>query len=184
MVLLWLGGCVVDGGLTKYNTDPEVVFTAPDNGDIAPAGSPLTFTASVKDSQQESSELDYFWSVVPTGDIDATGMVVSGDTVSLEVHDGFVEGAWTVRLMVVDADGASAEDEVSFSTRQYYAPEAVISTPIQGGRYAAGRSIEVTAQVDDADQSDLTRITLLWGGVAEGQVGPPTHPDATGAVRF
>jgi Putative metal-binding motif/FG-GAP repeat len=184
MVLLWLGGCVVDGGLTKYNTDPEVVFTAPDNGDIAPAGSPITFTASVKDSQQESSELDYFWSVVPTGDLDATGMVVSGDTVSLEVRDGFAEGAWTVRLMVVDADGASAEDEVSFSTRQYYAPEVAISTPTEGGRYAAGRSIEVTGQVDDPDQADPTRIALLWGGVAEGQVGPPEHPDATGGIRF
>ena len=184
IVLLLLGGCVVDGGLTKYNTDPEVVFTAPDSGDIVPAATPLTFTASVKDSQQESSELDYFWSVTPTGDIDATGMVVSGDTVSLEVREGFAEGAWTVHLMVVDADGASAEDEVSFSARQYYAPEVEFLAPLAGSRYPAGRSLEVLAQVTDADQGDLSRVQLLWGGVAEGEVAASDHPDSSGTIRF
>lgn len=177
-------GCSIDGGITKYNTDPTVTFTAPTNGSIVVAGAPIVLSANVYDGQQDTSELDFNWGIAPTGTIDPSAQLIAGRTVSLELRDGLSVGTWVVNLQVFDADGAVAEDEVTFTAVEYIAPTVTFIRPVEGGQYAAGQPLDVDVQFNDPDQNDISRLSLTWGGIATGEPAAPLHPDSDGHARF
>jgi hypothetical protein len=182
--LLLLLGCINQSGVIKYNTEPNVTFTSPAAGSIFPSGTPITFTANASDAQQASDELDYFWTIAPTGSIDSSGQIIAGETVTLKLEDGLDAGEWTVTLQVVDGDGAFDEDTLVFTTKDYYSPEPVFQSPLSGGRYASAWPLSVAVAITDPDQSDLSRLTLSWGGLAASESTAPDHPDSSGLAFF
>jgi len=61
-------------------------------------------------------------------------------------------------------------------------PEIAITVPADGSAFPEGSTIDVTVQVTDVDESDLSALTLTWGGIAA-EVGP-AHPDASGLAEL
>src|SRR5262245_40769179 len=61
-------------------------------------------------------------------------------------------------------------------------PEIAITVPADGSAFPEGSTIDVTVQVTDVDESDLSALTLTWGGIAA-EVGP-AHPDADGVAEL
>ncbi len=61
-------------------------------------------------------------------------------------------------------------------------PEIAITVPVDGAEFPEGSTIDVTVQVTDVDEADLSTLTLVWGGIAA-EVGP-AQPDADGLAEL
>src|SRR5688572_27451091 len=61
-------------------------------------------------------------------------------------------------------------------------PFVVLTTPVDGAFYDVAQAVVVSGAVADANESDLSVLSLSWGGIAEG-VGPASAA-ADGAIHF
>ena len=178
---LLMAGCT-ETFVKATNADPSVVILSPVTDARLGEGEAFIALARVTDPESDADELLVDWSLAASGPV-AGEVVVDGGTWALTASELLAPGAHQLIVGVVDPDGGSAEDTVSFEVVANGSPTASFSAPAAGSRAARGLPVEVDLVVSD-DADDPTALTLQWGGAAVGAAGVPTHAGTDGHATF
>ncbi len=180
-LLALLAACAPDAGLKVYNTPPEVAFTSPADGTTVAEGATVTFEAQVQDGQEGVSALLLVWQNSDGSTPEGTQSITDGGVVF--VVDGFIAGDPTITLKATDGSGDEGRDSVALHVVADETPVASFVSPLEDEVVLSEDSVRVELRVSDADEPDLTDLTLVWGDAAA-DVGAPTTADSAGSVVF
>ena len=147
------------------NTDPEVDFISPEDGDTAADGESVRFLAYVTDSESDPTELTVHWSSSIDGELGRVDADEDGNA-GLE-WDDFSLGTHTISAWVTDPDGGEATASIQLIVYDPgNPPEVVLTAPLDGEVAVAGVSFDVAASVVDEDDevTDLDIRFRLFSG--------------------
>jgi hypothetical protein len=180
--LLLLGGlaaCKPDAGLTKYNSEPEAQITAPGDGETVLEGTVVTLRGAASDANHDASELITRWFV---GDTEACASTVpaADGTTTCDVTV-LASDALSVRLEVVDADGAAGTASATYAVTPNEAPTAEIQSPSSDGVYYSDQLITLRGAVDDMEDEPAA-LVVRWQSSVDGDLGTVT-PNSEGLLE-
>ncbi len=163
-MVLVLAGCGHDDGLTRFNSEPDAEILAPTDGATLAEGATVTLRGAASDANDAAAELLARWFVEDTEVCAAAAPAADGTaTCAITLPPG---PTLSVRLEVVDPDGAAASDEVRVAVTTDAAPLATITGPAEGSMWYADEPVLLEGRVSDAeDPADA--LTVWWedGGV-------------------
>ena len=182
LAVLLLVGCN-DAGLTKFNAEPtaEITSHGPDAADNPPSiyeGAWVTFTGSVSDPDDTFEELVVVWYL--------------GDEVLCEAApaDGFggssCEGrtdldSHSVRMVVSDPENKTATATVQLDIVPTDAPDALISAPLEVGRYYEDVRVTFEGVVSDTEDPPAD-LGVTWESDLDGVLDVANEADSAGTL--
>lgn len=157
-----LTGCASVGIDVRANTPPTCAITAPTDGAVVSAGSPIDLRADASDAEDPSltgQNLTYAW--------DSDGTAVADRRSATLTYDAADSGSHTLTLQVTDSGGLSCTASVSLFVN--LPPTASIDSVTQGGSpdtpFATGTAIDLTGTGTDPDGD---AVSLDWRDSLEG----------------
>ncbi|MDP2305363.1 MAG: MopE-related protein [Pseudomonadota bacterium] len=180
VLVLLLAGCTPDGGLKVYNTPPDVSLTSPADGSSFAEGVEVLFAASVHDNQQGISDLELVWNLDDGSEL--VGEQTFTDAGVLFVARDLPAGDRIVTLLALDDKSESGEDSVDIHIVPDLAPTVSFLAPLEGEVVAAEDRLRVEVRAADADEGDLSALSLVWSGAAVSDA--PASADSSGSAAF
>ena len=154
-----LGGCAPEGGLTKFNSNPEATITAPADGEEVLAGTAVTLRGAASDPNHGATELSARWFVDDAEACAAAAPAADGlSTCAFTVPDA---AAVRVRFEVADPEGAAATDAIDLVVAPNEDPVATILSPLADGIYYSDQLVTFRGTVSDAED-DPSTLTAWW----------------------
>ena len=139
-----------EGGVTKFNANPDVVITSHVDGDTVREGEPELLTGQVGDADDGVTELNITWTV-GGAEVCPDSVAEADGGVSCEATFG--EDGGTVILAVSDPTGAGASATVDLEVQLTDAPVAEITAPTTDGQYYADQTITFEGTVSDTEDA-------------------------------
>jgi hypothetical protein len=182
LAILLLAGCN-DAGLTKFNAEPtaEITSHGPDAAHNPPSiyeGALVTFAGEVSDPDDTFEDLSVVWYL--------------GDEILCEATPADAQGGSTcegrtdldsdsVRLVVSDPENKTATATVQLDIVPTEAPDALISAPLETGRYYADLRITFEGLVTDTEDSP-DALGVTWESDLDGVLDVANEPDSAGQL--
>ena len=188
MGVIALGLGCQEGGLTKFNNDPDATIRTPNSSFVYGKGVPFFASGSVDDDDHATEDLVARW-YVDGAKICETDVLEDGETeciLTAENDDA------TVRLEVEDPLGAVGFQELNIDGFTNRSPMVVIERPTSGGHYYEDQKVQFGGIISDPDHTEheeadpkyqsLDDLVLTLqsdlDGVLEVAVSPTTAEDA------
>jgi len=141
---------------------PVVSITSPPNGSNFAEGSPVTFTGTAIDAQNNDLSNQLVWSSSIDGSI-GSGSPVETNLLSLGTH--------SVTASVIDNNGNTGSKSITLTiTSTNTPPEVTIETPTTGSSVDEGETITFTGNANDDQDGDLS-AGLSWSSSINGTIG-------------
>ncbi len=160
---------------------PVVRFDSPAPGTAVVEGEPIAFLATITDDEP-LDQFRFTFTADPGGELDGE-TTTDGGTVSLLFTRALLLGDVTVTLVATDPSGQSGSDQVGIVVTANTAPTVTIVSPTGAVRLGAGVGLPVAITVFDADEADLSALTLAWVG-AVGAEHPASDGTAAATATF
>ncbi len=152
-----LGTASVSITVFPANTEPSCEITAPEDGSADVAGTEVTFTGFISDTEDPIADLVVSWTSDLDGDLDAFNRHEGGE-VELVVDDLSL-GTHTITLAAQDTGGFSCSEAISYTVGSN--PVIVIDDPENDSISSAGEAIRFQATVTSATHSPQD-LTMTW----------------------
>lgn len=178
LLALFLLGCT-DQALTRFNADPEASILSPGEADTVIEGQTLALRGQVSDDDDGAPELSATWYAGDQVLCEAAAPDDEGLTACTWVAD--TSGA-SLRLDVIDPEGAAGSDTLKLNVTPNSAPTAEFVLPSEAGRYYDGSLVEFDGLVGDAEEP-VTALTVAFSSSIDGALDLPTAPEADGHAR-
>ena len=170
-----------DGGVTKFNANPESTITSHADGDTVREGIAETLRGQVGDPDHSSDSLSVTWIV--DGETVCTDSTPDDDgLVDCEVSFSTEDGGGDVSLAVRDPDGGSGLARITLDVQATDAPIAAITSPTADGVYYSDQLITFQGTVSDADDS-TEDLVVTWETSAMGDLGLDVDVSGEGRVE-
>jgi len=163
------------------NAAPSVSITEPENDAEYRAGEPFSVVVAASDDGGVAG-LDFDWALSPDAGVEGHTFV-SDTEAELYVDAGLPEGEFDITVLATDYAGETDSDEVHVVVEANDAPNVKIQQPEDGETYELGSPIIVEVKVKAKDD-DMSAITMVWGGIAEGVDDAPSTPPDDGIIIF
>ena len=122
---LFLVACNQAESLKVYNTDPSINITSHSDGVVLIEGEAYTFVAMAADANDQVDELSVSWYLDSREICPALPIDGNGESSCVGIPSS---GEQTVRAVVVDPVGASADDAISFTLEENQPPTVQIES--------------------------------------------------------
>ena len=171
LAILLLAGCN-DAGLTKFNAEPtaEITSHGPDAAHNPPSiyeGALVTFAGEVSDPDDTFEDLSVVWYLGDEILCEAT----PADALGGSTCEGRTDlDSDSVRLVVSDPENKTATATVQLDIVPTEAPDALISAPLETGRYYADLRITFEGLVTDTEDSP-DALGVTWESDLDGDLG-------------
>lgn len=161
------------------NQPPEVSILQPVLDAQLPPDGLITVRLQLRDREDDPKDLDL---TLSSGGEALVGERVwdTEDELTVTPKAAFGTGRHTLTAFVLDADGASAEDSVTFEVVANLAPTVGFETPKPNVVVAQELPLEVVARI--GDDASLGELELSWTGILKGR-DLPRQPDPNGVLR-
>lgn len=156
-------------------------MVSPEAGADFGAGERITLTGEVWDDDGPNA-LELAWTFEPEVEFQGNPLTADG-IVTLYLEDGLPQDDYRVTLTATDVYDAVAADSVNIQVTENDAPRVSIKEPNESEVYTYGDTIIVQVEVNPKDD-EMSQISLLWGGIANGAEDAPDKPPETGLVIF
>ena len=93
-------------------TAPSITIDAPTDGDVINEGTPITFSATVSDSQDQPDSIALDW-VVDGSSISTQGATSSGEATFSD--SSLTYGTYNLVVTATDTDGLTDSDQINFT---------------------------------------------------------------------
>lgn len=173
-----VAACTASG---PVNASPNLSITEPENDTEYRAGEPFSVVAAASDDGGVAG-LSFDWEVSPDPEVDGHTFV-SETEAELYFDAGLPEGEFDIAVVATDYAGETGTDDVHVVVEANDAPNVRIQQPIDGEIYELGSPIIVEVKVKAKDD-DMSAITMVWGGIAEGVDEAPSTPPDDGIIIF
>jgi hypothetical protein len=182
--ILLVLGCTRDGGLTKFNADPEAQVTSPADGTPVREGQTLTLRGQASDANHATVGLSARWYVGAPGteqEACAAAPPAADGATTCEVVVP-VGDELSVRLEVVDPEGAAGVARVTLPITPDGDPSVEVTAPDGTGPYYSDQLVTLRALVgDDVDLPES--LGLRWVSSLDGELAAPSTVTASGQVE-
>jgi hypothetical protein len=177
--LALLAACRPDAGLAKYNTPPEAQITAPEEGAAVLEGVALTLRGAASDANHATTELSVRW-FLDDAEACAAAAPAADGTTTCEVSAPDAD-TMTVRLEVVDPEGAAGTATRAWTLTPNEAPTVSISQPTAEGTYYSDQLVTFRGTVADTEDGPEA-LTAWWEDGATRLEQVESTPNASGEV--
>lgn len=151
--------------VTIGNAVPDAIITSPANGNTYSQGQSILFTGMAADAEDGSlTGLSLTW----TSNLD--GLLGTGTVLTV---GNLSPGSHTITLTATDSQGVTSTAVVAINVVNT-TPEVSISTPPNNSAYDSGTPISFTGSAADAEDGNLTGVTLVWTSSIDGNLGTGT----------
>lgn len=177
-----LAGCN-DAGLTKFNAEPtaEITSHGPDAAGNPPAvyeGAWVVFTGSVSDPDDAFGDLLVVWYLGDEILCEAAPADAAGGS-SCEGRTSLASDS--VRMVVSDPENKTATAAVQLDIVPTDAPDAIISAPLETGRYYADVRVTLEGLVSDTEDAPGA-LLVTWESDLDGVLDAADEPDSAGTL--
>ncbi len=179
--LCTLAGASACTATGPVNAVPNLSITEPENDTEYRAGEPFSVVAAASDDGGVAG-LSFDWDVSPDPEVDGHTFV-SETEAELYFDAGLPEGEFDIAVVAADYAGETGQDDVHVIVEANDAPNVKIQQPEDGEIYELGSPIIVEVKVKAKDD-DMSAITMVWGGIAEGVDEAPSTPPDDGIIIF
>lgn len=181
----WIGGvaavsvaCAPESGIQAYNAEPTAAITSHADNSTFMEGVSETVRGTASDPDGNTTALKAVWYVdseivCEDATPDPTGVTTCDLAIELDNN--------TIMLEVRDADGASANHQISVGVTPTNAPEVLITQPITTGVYYEDVKVTFEALISDTEDS-ADELISLWESDIDGPLVVDTAPDAAGNI--
>jgi hypothetical protein len=170
-------GCQSKITVVVTNAKPVATILAPTTGESAVEGSTYTLRGTASDPTTDPPELVARW-FVDGAEVCAGSVPAEDGTTTCDMT---VPGAAaSVRLEVVDPDGASDEATATLEVEANTAPTALITAPLATAVLYSDRLITLDGTGSDAETSAAS-LSASWTSSRDGALSTPA-PDSEGRV--
>ncbi len=163
------------------NAAPNVSITEPANDTEYRAGEPFSVVVAASDDGGVAG-LEFAWDVSPDPGVEGHTFVSDAEA-ELYFDAGLPEGEFDIAVVATDYAGETGEDDVHVLVEANDAPNVRIQQPEDGETYELGSPLIVEVKVKAKDD-DMSAITMVWGGIAEGVDDAPSTPPDDGIIIF
>jgi hypothetical protein len=180
--ILTLAACN-DAGLTKFNAEPvaEITSHAADEDGNPPSvyeGALVTFTGEVSDPDDAFTSLSVVWYLGDEVLCEAAPADEEGGS-SCEGRTDL--GSDSVRMVVSDPENKTATASVALAIVPTDAPDAIISAPLEVGRYYEDIRLTFEGTVTDTEDSPED-LSVVWESDLDGVLDVANEPDSAGTL--
>ncbi len=173
---------------------PEIIITAPEDGDVYAEGTAIPLKAVVNDEEDVESALSCEWTDATSnngeGDDTADTVIVSREDIDVPDNgqiSNYVShleaGNYILRLKCSDTTGRDNYADVSIEVEAQAGPPTVeITGPPSGHAFNEEALVQFAATVDDPDD-EFTTLNISWTSSLDGEVDN-TPCDANGDIQF
>ncbi len=148
--------------VTIGNAVPEVIITSPANGNTYSQGQSILFTGMATDAEDGSlTGLSLTW----TSNLD--GLLGTGTVLTV---GNLSPGSHTITLTATDSQGVTSTSVVAINVVNT-TPVVTITSPPNNSAYDSGTPITFTGTATDAEDGNLTGVTLVWTSSVDGNLG-------------
>ena len=166
--------CVANRTYT-VGTAPSIVIDAPTDGDVINEGTPITFSATVSDAQDQADAVSLDW-VVDGSSISTQGATSSGEATFSD--SSLTYGTYNLVVTATDTDGLTDSDQINFTVNGV--PTApVISINPDPATTSDGLSVSIDSPSVDPEGT-IPTYTYEWqlGGQAQTAYTTSTLPSS------
>ena len=159
-----VGATCTDSIYYTVGTAPSIVIDAPIDGDIINEGTPITFSATVSDAQDQADAVALDW-VVDGNSISTQGATSSGEATFSDSSLTF--GTYNLVVTATDTDGLTDSDQINFTVNGV--PTApVVSINPDPATTSDGLSVSIDSPSVDPEGT-IPMYTYEWqlGGQAQ-----------------
>lgn len=174
-----LVGCAPESGIKRVHEAPVAVVTAPEHGTIFRLGEgDVVLIGEGTDSYHHGADLTGTW--VVDGGAPVSGALDADGVSTLTLVD-LGEGEHTARFTVLDGDGDSAEDAVTFDVHgPLGAPTVLVTEPEEGAVYDVGELVAFRGEATD-ETTPAAELTFAWWSDVQGDIAGAVSGDGASA---
>lgn len=142
-------GCEQDGGLTKFNAQPEALISTPQDGSTLVEGAAVTLRGSGSDADDSSADLEATWYVNDVEVCAAALLDASAETACGTVVPA--TASMEVRLEITDPGSSTGAAYSTVTVTPNEAPVVAITSPEPDGAYRADQTLTFEGTVTDSE---------------------------------
>jgi len=171
-------GCHQDGGLTKFNAQPEALIATPADGSTLVEGAAVTLRGSGSDADDSSADLLATWYVNDVEVCAETLLDASAETACGTVVPA--SATMEIRLEITDPGSSTGAAYSTVTVTPNEAPVVVITSPEADGAYRADETLTFEGTVTDSEtaaadldawwEEDGVQLDIDAEPTSEGQV--------------